>query len=144
MPAAVVLVLLTNVIDVLGSAELKGASERARRGRSDGDEDKREEKSWHRHHHRLSPRAASFLCGAAHVPPSLLRPLSFALIVVGGRRRSTPFVGGEEEEEGAAWCLLRRCQHPRFPPLTIDGRSEVISPNTPIEAPCEPMLGRKD
>ena len=71
-----------------------------------------------------------------------LLPPSFALIVVGGRRRSTPFVGGEEE--GAAWCLPRRCQHPRFPPLTIDGRSEVISPNTPIEAPCEPMLRRKD
>ena len=102
MPAAVVLVLLvllTNVIDVLGSPELKGASERARRGRrSDGDEDKREEKSWHRHHHRLSPLAASFLCGAAHVPPSLPPSpslLSAAAVAVrpswaGRRRRGEP------------------------------------------------------
>ena len=55
-----------------------------------------------RHHHRLSPRAASFLCGAAHVPPSP----SFALIVVGGCRRCPPFMGGEEKEGGAAWCLF--------------------------------------
>ena len=105
MPAAVVLVLLvllTNVIDVLGSPELKGASERGEGGgvmvmRI------REKKSLGiaRHHHRLSPRAASFLCGAAHVPlppsPSLLSAAAVAV--------RPPFMGGEEKE-GAAWRLF--------------------------------------
>ena len=58
-----------------------------------------------RHHHRLSPRAASFLCGAAHVPLPL--PPSPSLLSAAAVAVRPPFMGGEEEEEeGAAWCLF--------------------------------------